>query len=162
MFYIANFLSCHNYPLFIVRRLAAASEWEGLGAFTENLLKGQLKTGLWVLHLLLQLLQLLLRLHCRRSLHPRKISPPNCSSCQLDRRSFMNVSWKLLFGVVFQNHDAFRSLGSSYWTSVSGARGKDKGPISVFVFHVSLIFILCTSHSGSRTGLSICVIRHVL
>ena len=49
-------------------------EWvKGLGADIESLPKGQLKPGLGVLQLSLQLLQLLLRLHHRRAGQPRKI-----------------------------------------------------------------------------------------
>ena len=138
-------------------------EWmKGLGAVTESLTEGQLNPGLGVLQLLLQIVQLLLRLHHRRAGRPRRFSLLSCSRWQRDRRSVMNVSWKFAVWFGVSKYDAFLPLGSSYWTSGPGARGKAKGPFSVFVFHVSLICILCTSHSDCCTGLGICVISHVL
>jgi len=57
-------------------------------------------------------------------------------------------NWSLVW--CFKKYEAFLSLGSSYWTSAPGARGKAKGPFSFFVFHASLVRILCKSHSNTR------------
>jgi hypothetical protein len=52
----------------------------------------------------------------------------------------------LHFGFVFKKY-MFRSLGSSYWTSAGGARGKVNESFPFSVFHATLVCNLCTSHS---------------